>query len=252
MKGKCHASRSSAFTLIELLVVIVIIGILAALLLPVLNIARERARQASCKSQLHQFAVALDVYRNNYPDYTPPWLSSLFPVYIAEEAVFLCPSDASRGTIGSRPDWFSDPMYNADRFDETDDTDLCAASDEVKNWRNPDIHACSYLYEFCAAECSWWSDTTQDSSGHVWADFDRNGFVSWAEAKRTEQKGLVFINGKIEVDETRIYFGHVPIIRCFWHARRGKSLHKEIVLNLAVEDKNVYESPVFAWEQTAQ
>lgn len=62
------------FTLIELLVVIVIIAILAAILFPVFSSARDRGREASCKSNMKQIATALQLYIDNwngcYPDYT--------------------------------------------------------------------------------------------------------------------------------------------------------------------------------------
>jgi prepilin-type N-terminal cleavage/methylation domain-containing protein len=59
-------SNNSAFTLIELLVVIAIIAILAAILFPVFAQAREKARQASCISNLKQLALAAIMYSGDY------------------------------------------------------------------------------------------------------------------------------------------------------------------------------------------
>ena len=103
--------RRRGFTLIELLVVIAIIAILAAILFPVFARAREKARQASCQSNLKQLALAAHMYAQDYDETwlisdpnsaptTPPdtnrnfWRFALQP-YIRNWQIFVCPSSTT-------------------------------------------------------------------------------------------------------------------------------------------------------------
>jgi prepilin-type N-terminal cleavage/methylation domain-containing protein/prepilin-type processing-associated H-X9-DG protein len=67
--GRCV---DRAFTLLELLICVVILAILAAMLLPALNRAREKARAIICLSNLRQWGLATHLYVVDHNDYLPP------------------------------------------------------------------------------------------------------------------------------------------------------------------------------------
>ena len=112
---------SRGFTLIELLVVIAIIAILAAVLFPVFASAREKARQASCMSNLRQMGLASRSYASDYDDVVVPcylyqrhpssgtlpkgaailrWFPDLLAPYCKNDDIAVCPNWSSTYEYG--------------------------------------------------------------------------------------------------------------------------------------------------------
>src|SRR3989338_4189286 len=85
--------KNRAFTIIELLVVIVIIGIIAALLVPALGKARESARSAMCANNLRQLGLAIHMYIDEHNFMFPGEFYYIqIRQYIDDSRVWHCPN----------------------------------------------------------------------------------------------------------------------------------------------------------------
>ncbi|HUJ12005.1 MAG TPA: DUF1559 domain-containing protein [Verrucomicrobiae bacterium] len=112
--GKQHA-----FTLIELLTVIAVIGLLAALLLPALNNAREKGRRIACASNLRQIGIGLLAYSGDFQNHLPTvenngycsdpscgtnnWYNALLYGNYVTPKIFQCPDDRRKATATATP-----------------------------------------------------------------------------------------------------------------------------------------------------
>lgn len=100
---KCKSLTGRNFTLIELLITIAIIAILAAMLLPALNQARDRGKMAKCTSNLKNIGLSAFQYANDNKDFFPLALNRTIPAFrylIAYDYLDVrlmdCPSDVTR------------------------------------------------------------------------------------------------------------------------------------------------------------
>lgn len=119
-------------TVLELLVVVAVVSAIVLSLSPFIRSTREQARRNLCADNLRRIVIALHEYAGGHYMEFPDDLSDLYPKYIGDVNLFICPSDIDSGDIaqdGSDIDFTTSYLY-ARGYDEKDSLDAILVCDK--------------------------------------------------------------------------------------------------------------------------
>lgn len=242
------------FSLIELLITIAVIAILAGLLMPALNMAKQKAIDLHCINNLKQFGTAFMTYRSDSEDKMPMWSSDLYPIYMASAKTYECKRDMNRKNITfpstewrlNVPGAATDERKFVEAYDypssQAEEGRSVPADDPRRKLK------ISYFYEFAATPASW--ELAEKAKGATWWELKYYQIEALSpkemivEGMDPEQKKL------FEKDDAKFKtrLATFPVLRCFWHMK-GMTPESDNtpVYNLSYDGSVFYSGPP-AWE----
>jgi len=187
--------RGVRFTLIELLVVIAIIAILAALLLPSLQRAREQSKRLVCMSQLRQFNVAVSYYASDFDGFMPGRNGVLFQNW-------------QNHTVGGHTITGVFRIFDLEYLGQGRELMICPSKMRPSRWLGvrPDANNRWWDYPESQGYLAGWSSYCYPTGSAPIKDLnDIDGWAYWVRAEKHEPLTAIFTDAVFDPEWTHSY-----------------------------------------------